>query len=252
MKVIGVIPARYGSTRFPGKPLALLAGRPLVLHVVDRAREASGLDEFLVATDDDRIAEVVREAGAEVVMTSAQCATGSDRIAEAIAGRDCDIVVNLQGDEPDVNPAVIDQCIQALADDPECGVATAMIAIRDKADFESPHIVKVVCDTSGRALFFSRAQIPSPARLTGSQTAEPGFIWGMKHLGLYAYRTDVLRRFVAWPQTPIEKRESLEQMRLLENGIVIRVVETQWDSVGVDTPEELERLNASLAERRQA
>lgn len=263
LNIAGVIPARYGSTRFPGKSLALLGGRALILHVVDRAREAAKLDTLVVATDDERIADVVRadavHAGhCEVQMTSPQCATGSDRVAEVARGRDWDIVVNIQGDEPCLDPGVIDALVQALIDDPDCGVATPVVPIADEADFLSPHVVKAVADAEGRALYFSRSPLPSSSRLTPSETrAETGaavesnpdgehFRWGMKHLGLYAFRTAVLFEFTQWPQTPLERREQLEQLRLLEHGVKIKIIETDHDSVGVDTPEELDRLNNLL------
>lgn len=247
MKVVGVIPSRYASSRFPGKPLALIQGRPLILHVVDQVRRAKSLNHMLVATDDERIASVVREAGGEVVMTTSDCPTGSDRIAQAIGDAPYDIVVNIQGDEPKVDPGVIDATVEALLASPDCGVSTAMVPIRVKDDFLSPHVVKVVCDKNGRALYFSRSPIPSPARLSPPVANVPDFVWGMKHLGLYAFRKQILMDFVTWPQTPIEQRECLEQLRLMENGISIRVVEVVHDSIGVDTPEELAQLNQSLS-----
>jgi 3-deoxy-manno-octulosonate cytidylyltransferase (CMP-KDO synthetase) len=250
MKVVGVIPSRYGSTRFPGKPLALIQGRPLIAHVVDRVREARSLDRFLVATDDERIARAVREAGGEVAMTSSSCPTGSDRVAEAVGEGGWDIIVNIQGDEPNVDPSVIDRTVEALVESPDCGVATAMVALYNKEDFLSPSNVKVVCDGRGRALYFSRSPIPSLARLDEAATRAASFVWGMKHLGLYAYRKEVLMQFVRWPQTPLEKRECLEQLRLMEHGVAIRVVEVQHDSIGVDTPEELEQLNRTLSGAR--
>jgi 3-deoxy-manno-octulosonate cytidylyltransferase (CMP-KDO synthetase) len=247
MKIVGVIPSRYASTRFPGKPLALILGKPLILHTIDQAKQARLLDRVVVATDDDRIAKVVRDAGHEVRMTSPDCPTGSDRVAQAIGHEDWDIVVNIQGDEPKVDPGVIDRAVQALIDMPDCGVSTAMVALRNREDYEASSNVKVVCAPDGRALYFSRSPIPSPARLSEAEKSAPGFVWGMKHLGLYAFRKDVLMKFVKWPQTPLEKRECLEQLRLMEHGIGIRVVEVDHDSIGVDTPEELEQLNRSLS-----
>lgn len=249
MRTIGVIPSRYASTRYPGKPLALIQGKPLILHVVDQARKARLLDRVLVATDDERIAEVVRSAGCDVALTSPDCPTGSDRVAEAIGGEDWDIVVNIQGDEPKVDPAVIDRTTQGLIDAPRCGVGTAMVPIRRKEDFLSPHVVKVVCDPEGRALYFSRSPIPSPDRLAPQASEAADFVWGMKHLGLYAFRREVLVDFVRWEQTPLERRECLEQLRLMEHGVGIRVVQVEHDSIGVDTPEELEALNRTLAGR---
>ena len=247
MKVVGVIPSRYASVRYPGKALALLRGKPLILHVVDQVRRATSLDEVIVATDDDRIADAVRSAHCQVAMTSSECPTGSDRVAEAVRGRDWDIVVNIQGDEPDVDPRVIDRVVEALIESPDCGVGTAMVPIRDRESFFSPHNVKAICDPQGRAIYFSRSPLPSPERLSEDEIDEPGFCWGMKHLGLYAYRLAVLLEFTQWAQTPLEKREQLEQLRLLEHGIKIRIVEVEHDSIGVDTPEEL-----AQAERRMS
>lgn len=242
MKIAGVIPARYASKRFPGKALVQLHGKPLIVHVVERARMATCLDALVVATDDERIADAVRAIGADVAMTSPECQTGSDRVAEVARGEAWDIVVNIQGDEPYIDPGVIDAVAGALAESQDCGVGTAMVAIRNQEDFLSPHVVKVVCDPRGRAMYFSRSPIPSPARLSAAEIGEPGFCWGMKHLGLYAYRKWTLMDFTRREQTPIEKRECLEQLRLMEHGVGIRVVEVQHDSIGVDTPEELMRL----------
>jgi len=244
LKVVGVIPARFGSVRFPGKALYPLHGKPLVVHTLDRARAALKLDEVYVATDHDDIAEAIRDAGGDVVMTSPACATGSDRIAEVVRARgaDWDIVVNIQGDEPYIDPAVIDAVVKALIDSTDCGVSTAMVAIRRHDDFESPHNVKAVATPDGRALYFSRSPIPSPARLTDEELNAPNFFWGMKHLGLYAFRKEILLQYTNWTQTPLEQRERLEQLRLMEHGVKIRLVEVEHDSIGVDTPEELERL----------
>ncbi len=252
MKVVGVIPARYGSTRFPGKALVSLHGKPLILHVVDRVREASLLNHFCVATDDDRIAEAVRSTGCEVALTSKNCATGSDRIAEVVRkqGKDWDIIVNIQGDEPYISPTVIDAVVEALMASPDCGVSTAMVPILRKEDFYSPHVVKAVADSQGRALYFSRSPIPSPDRLTPEELRAEDFCWGMKHLGIYAYRKAILMDFTQWPQTPLEKRERLEQLRLMEHGIRIRIVEVAHDSIGVDTPEELAELEGISINRK--
>lgn len=249
MKTVGIIPARYGSTRFPGKALASLHGKPIIVHCAESTSRATTLDRVIIATDHEAIAEVVREAGFEVAMTSPDCMTGGDRVAEVVRklGADWEIVVNVQGDEPYISPAVIDDIVGALRDAPDCGVSTAMVKIPTKEDFLSPHNVKAVASPTGRALYFSRSPIPSLARVTEEEVAAPDFYWGMKHLGLYAYRKDVLLKFTQWPQTPLEKRERLEQLRLMENGIGIRIVEVAHDSVGVDTPEELEALRKAVA-----
>lgn len=246
MKAVGVIPSRFGSVRYPGKPLALLQGKPLILHVVEQARRAESLEEVIVATDDERIAEVVRSAQCAVRLTSPACATGSDRVAEVACGTDWEIVVNIQGDEPRLDPKVIDRVVEGLVEAPDCGVSTAMVAIRDREDFFSDHVVKVVCDEQGRALYFSRSPLPSPRRLEPSDADAPDFRWGMKHLGLYAFRNQVLMDFTRGSPSCLEQHERLEQLRLLERGVKIRVVEVEHDSIGVDTPEEMEQLNLIL------
>ncbi len=245
MKIAAVIPARYASVRFPGKALALLHGKPIVLRCVEQVKQCRCMDEVIVATDDERIARVVREAGHAVAMTSPDCATGSDRVAEVVRarGNDWDIIVNVQGDEPYIDPGVVDSVARALAESPDCGVATAMVRFKTKEDFLSPHNVKAVAAPDGRALYFSRSPIPSIARLTDAEIEAPDFCWGHKHLGLYAYRRETLLEYTQWPQTPLEKRERLEQLRLMERGVGIKLVEVAHDSIGVDTPEELEQLS---------
>lgn len=247
MRVVGVIPARYGSTRFPGKPLALLQGKALILHVIDRLRATKHLEEIVVATDDRRILDVAQGHDCKAVMTSDQCQSGSDRVAEVAADQPWEIVLNVQGDEPTVDPGVLDAVVEALDRNPDCGVSTAMVPIHDRSDFFSPHVVKVVCDPEGRAFYFSRSPIPSPDRLEASAADEPGFIWGMKHLGIYAFRKEVLMSYAKWQPAELEQREQLEQLRLLDHGVNICVVRTEHDSIGVDTPEELEQLERSLA-----
>ncbi len=242
-RIAGVIPARYGATRFPGKPLALLHGRPLIVHVCENVARARMLERLWVATDDERIASAVEEAGFEARMTPSDCASGTDRIAASLRADEVwEILVNIQGDEPRIDPQVIDSVAIALAEAKDCGVATAAVPIRNEADFRSPHVVKVVLTPEGRALYFSRSPLPSPDRLTAAEREAPGFCWGLKHLGLYAFRRAVLSQFAAWLPTPLEQRERLEQLRFLENGVGIRVVEVEHDSIGVDTPEELALL----------
>lgn len=247
MDILGVIPARYGSTRFPGKLLAPLQGRPLILHTIDAARTARGLTDLVVATDDERIADAVRPSGVEVIMTSPDCASGSDRAAEVIRNRAADVIVNIQGDEPRLEGEVIDAVVGGLLETEAWGVATPVVALRNEKDFTSPHVVKAVSDPAGSALYFSRAPIPSMTRVTSADRETPGFIWGWKHLGLYAFRRKALIAFTSWTPTPLEQREQLEQLRLLENGIKIRIVEVEKDSIGVDTPEELAELNRKLS-----
>ncbi|MFP4379789.1 MAG: 3-deoxy-manno-octulosonate cytidylyltransferase [Candidatus Sumerlaeia bacterium] len=255
MSTIAVIPARYGSTRFPGKPLADICGKPLIAHVIDRAREAATVDEVVVATDDGRIVEAVKACDARAVMTSPHCPSGTDRIAEAIEDYpDATIILNLQGDEPLMSPEVIDQTVTALSVDMDSAVATAMIPITCREDFESPHVVKVVCDQEGRALYFSRAPIPCLIRAEDADLArfnpgDAGF-WGYKHFGLYVYRREPLLEFVDLEPSRLECTEKLEQLRFLENGMQIRVVQVEVDSIGVDTPEDLEKVRAIMKKRQ--
>jgi 3-deoxy-manno-octulosonate cytidylyltransferase (CMP-KDO synthetase) len=244
MRIAGVIPARYASSRFPGKPLALLHGRPMIVHVCEQAARTRLLEAVWVATDDDRIAAAVTAAGFEARMTPSSCASGTDRIAASLRPDEpWDILVNIQGDEPCIHPGVVDGVAQALVDHPECGVSTAAVPILDRESFFSPHVVKVVLTPGGQALYFSRAPLPSVARLNEADTQQPDFVWGLKHMGLYAYRREILMKYSSWQQTPLEKRECLEQLRLMEHGIELQVAVVEHDSIGVDTPEELAALN---------
>lgn len=227
--VVIVIPARYASVRLPGKALAEIAGLPMIQHVHLRAQEVSGVDVVLVATDDERIASVVRGFGGEVVMTSADHTSGSDRVWEAVAGRDAAIVVNVQGDEPLLNPKVVEAVLAPFAD-PAVQVTTAATAL-DDIDRDNPSAVKVVLDLRGDALYFSRSLIPSSGP-------------ALRHLGVYAYRREALGRFCAWSPGPLERAERLEQLRLLEHGERIRVVQVGAAAPSVDTPEDLARVRA--------
>jgi len=243
-----VIPARYGSTRLPGKPLADIGGRPLIDHVWRRAGLTRLAERVLVATDDERIRRALPP-HAEVVMTSADHPSGSDRVAEAVKGVNCAIVVNVQGDLPLLDPALIDDLISLLRADRELGMATVAAPIRAAEEFRNPSVVKVVCDARGRALYFSRAPIPYSRERPG----EPG--GALRHVGIYAYRRPVLSKFAALTPTPLERTEKLEQLRALENGIVIGVVR-RADSVPleVDTPEDLaevRRVMAAMEERHR-
>lgn len=239
MKVVAVIPARWASTRFPGKMLAPLGGKPLVLWAVERAREASEVERVIVATDDARILDAMQAAGVETCMTSPTHRCGSERVAETIRYEPCDIVVNLQGDEPFVDPAAIDAAVRALRTDTHAQVSTLASATRDPAMLADPHRVKVVTDAAGRALYFSRAPIPWN-RDAG------GCVEGLIHLGLYAFRHAYLLEFVASDEEPLEKTERLEQLRILEAGVKIRVVTGAWDALGVDVPADLERAESIL------
>ncbi len=234
-----IIPARYGASRFPGKPLAILAGKPLICHVAERAMKARGVDVVAVATDDERIAAAARSCGARAVMTGA-ARTGTDRVAEAarkLTPRPR-IVVNLQGDEPLIEPAAIEGLLAAM-EDPAVEMATLARPLGE-GELERPHVVKVVCTASGDALYFSRA--PIPHRRAGGESP-----LARAHVGIYAFREPFLQAFAALAPGRLEEEESLEQLRALERGHGIRVVETTYGGFGVDTPEDLERARAILA-----
>lgn len=246
MKIIGVIPARYASTRFPGKSLCNIDGKPLIRHVVERCRGARSLAEVVVATDDERIFRAV-SGFCDVEMTRQDHPSGSDRIAEVVARRDCDAVVNVQGDEPLIDPAVIDAVARELE---SADMSTAATPIRDPVAWSSPNTVKVVMGLQGRALYFSRSTIPfarDAATLPLEQRVAAFPV--MKHLGIYGYRRETLLRLVQMPQSPLEQAEKLEQLRALENGISIAVVRVNHDSIGVDVPEDVERVERLLALR---
>jgi 3-deoxy-manno-octulosonate cytidylyltransferase (CMP-KDO synthetase) len=237
--ILGVLPARWGSVRFPGKPLHRIAGKPLIQHVWERCSRCLSLDEVLVATDDSRIAEAVVAFGGRAVMTSSDHPTGTDRIAEAAAGSRATHLLNIQGDEPLIDPALVDELAAALVADPTLDMVTAANPLdpNDPA-VADPNVVKVVTALDGRALYFSRSPLPF------FRNAVEG-LPVLRHKGIYGYRRDFLERFVGWAPTPLEKAESLEQLRALENGASIRVIRTLDTSPGVDTPEqalEVERL----------
>ena len=243
MNTIGIVPARYASTRFPGKPLALIAGKPLIQHVVEQCQKARSLSEVIVATDDTRIWEVAQNF-CRAEMTRPDHPSGSDRIAE-VAGRcTCDAVVNIQGDEPLIDPAVIDAVAGALARDE---MSTAATRIKNPEELDNPNVVKVVVSAAGRALYFSRRTIPylreAASRSAGERLAAFAFL---KHLGIYGYRRETLLRLVKFPVSPLENAEKLEQLRALENGIQIAVVKVDYDSVSVDTPKDVKRVEEIL------
>ncbi len=245
MKVLGIIPARYGSTRFPGKPLALLAGRPMVQWVYERAAQAELLNEVIIATDDQRIFEAVNKFGGRVVMTRADHPSGSDRIAEVAAKSNAEIIVNIQGDEPLLEPAAIDLGVKILLDHPAGQVGTLVRPIRDAADLRNPNIVKVALAQDNTALYFSRSAIPfcRGAKTDAEWLQQPTYF---KHIGLYIFRRETLLQFVKWPPGVLEKIESLEQLRLLENGVKVHVAVTEYEARSVDTPEDLEALTMEL------
>jgi len=235
MKVLCVIPARYASTRLPGKPLKDIAGKPMVVRVYERASQAGLVNETLVATDDERIKTAVEAAGGKAMLTRADHATGTDRLAEvAEAYPDVDLIVNVQGDEPLIDPGLIDDLAGLFEGEPELAMATVKTEIEDEAEQKNPNNVKVVCDKAGYALYFSRSLMPYPRK---------GGCPVYKHIGIYAYRRDFLLHYAKMEPTPLEQAESLEQLRALENGYRIKVVETKAKFVGVDTVEDLERVN---------
>jgi len=237
MKVIVGIPARFASSRFPGKPLAMLAGRPMIAHVVEKAKQAN-VGEVLVATDDARIAEAAASAGARVCMTHSDHASGSDRLAEALAELDCDVVVNVQGDEPMIDPAAIRAVLEPFATQPDLPMATLAHPIRDDFELQDANAVKVVCDARGHALYFSRAPIPY---LRNEAAATP-----LKHVGLYAYRRDFLLHYSSLTPSPLEQAEQLEQLRVLHHGHAIAVTVGDFHCIGIDTPADLARAEALL------
>ncbi len=236
MKIVGVVPARYASVRFPGKPLAPLAGKPMLLHVLEAARAARKLTRVAVATDDERIAAAVRGAGGEAILTSPDAASGTDRLAEAARTIPADIYVNIQGDEPMMSPENIDLAVEALLETGERKIATLAIPMPAQ-EASDPNAVKVAVARDGRALYFSRAPIPFP------RSGAPAYL---KHLGLYAYRAATLAELAALPPSPLEKTESLEQLRWLEAGYDVWVARAVNDSIGVDTPEDLARVEGLM------
>src|SRR5262245_15181592 len=244
MRVIGVIPARYRSSRLEGKPLADILGKPMIQHVYERARQASNLDCVVVATDDERIRRAVADFGGEAVMTSAEHRSGTDRVAEAIASDSADIVVNIQGDEPMLDPVMLEEVIEPFRQGTSAGLVTLKKEVFHDDEFADPGGVKVVTDPRGIALYFSRSLVPYPRSRT------PHFRV-FEHVGVYAYTRNCLLQLAALPVSPLEEIESLEQLRALENGIPILVVETQsrTQGISVDTQADLERVREALREQ---
>lgn len=236
--IIGAIPARYASVRLPGKPLRLLAGRPIIEHVYRRCQRALNLSRVVVLTDDERVAETVVSFGGDCQMTPADCASGTDRIAHAARDWDAAAIVNIQGDEPLIDPTAVDAVALHLRQHPDDSMVTLAAPISNQ-DFADPNVVKVVCDGRGYALYFSRASIPFPRHESSAKR--------LAHVGIYGYRKDVLLRLAALEPTPLERGESLEQLRALENGIPIRVLEVTSSEPGIDTPHDLARAEALLA-----
>ena len=245
-KAVGIIPARWGSTRFPGKALHPIAGQPLLRRVWERCRRAKKLDRLIIATDDFRIAEAAFNWGAEIAMTSPNHASGTDRIAEVAAKlKQFAHIINIQGDEPLIDPKLVDRLVRELRRDRRLEMITAAHPFEDPGDAQSPHQVKVVLNANGDALYFSRAVIPFVRDAGGKRQY-------CRHQGIYGYRRDLLLRFVRWKTSPLERAEALEQLRALENGVRIRVVMTGSGSPGVDTPEDarmIERLIGAASQR---
>jgi 3-deoxy-manno-octulosonate cytidylyltransferase (CMP-KDO synthetase) len=255
-KVIAVIPARWSSTRFPGKPLATICGKPMIQWVVEQAGKASTVSDVIVATDDDRIAQVVRGFGGTVVMTASDHLSGTDRVAEVAESRDCGIVVNIQGDEPLIPPENIDLIVAPLVSDATVKISTLRMRIDSVEDLANPDICKVVVDHSGNALYFSRAPVPFDRDGWSRDLKDGESVWprdmemkAYKHIGLYAYRKSFLMEFPRLKASRLESIEKLEQLRILENGVSIRVVETRKDSIGVDREEDLLLVEKLLAKK---
>lgn len=241
MKVLCVIPARYASTRLPGKPLSMIAGKPMIQHVYERACQAKMPDEVVVATDNELVEKAVLDFGGKAVMTSPDHPSGTDRLAEvALMYPDVDIIVNVQGDEPMIPPEVIDNLAAVFEADQELNMATMKVQM-DEEDYDNPAAVKVVTDLNGYALYFSRSLMPYPRN-------KPEGFKVFKHVGIYAYRRSFLLKYAALNPTPLEKTESLEQLRALENGYKIKVLESDFKGIGVDTPEDLAAVNKLFAE----
>jgi len=235
-KILGVIPARFASTRFPGKVLSLIAGKTMLQHVYQRASLSSYLTSVIIATDDDAVFQAARSFGARVRMTRADHLSGTDRVAEVASAEGADLVVNIQGDEPLIDPAAIDAAILPLAHMPELVMGTLKKRIENPREINDPNVVKVVTDQAGDAIYFSRCPVPFEREKSGNP---PYF----KHIGLYVYQREFLLAYSSLPVGPLESAERLEQLRALENGYRIRVVETEYESLGVDTPEDLERVS---------
>ncbi|HKA30083.1 MAG TPA: 3-deoxy-manno-octulosonate cytidylyltransferase [Candidatus Binatia bacterium] len=242
---VAIIPARYGSTRLPGKALAGIAGRPMVWHVAERARRARGIARVIVATDDVRISDAVADTGVEVALTRADHPSGTDRLAEVARGLDAGVLINVQGDLPLLDPLMIEALAARMADDPALPMATLAVPVHDDGEWRSPHVVKVVASADHRALYFSRSPVP----FDRDGTRAPNEPLGWRHVGMYAYRRDVLLRLAELPPSPLERRERLEQLRALEHGIAIGIV--AWSGtaplIEVDTPADLERARAALS-----
>jgi 3-deoxy-manno-octulosonate cytidylyltransferase (CMP-KDO synthetase) len=239
-KTLAIIPARYASNRFPGKPLVKIAGKSMIQHVWERAMQTQAVDEVLVATDDQRILNAVEKFGGKAVLTSTEHKTGTDRIVEALSGHSCDWVLNIQGDEPLVLPSDLERLIRKAQHTEGTKAATLIFKITDEAKLHDPNVVKVTLNQSSQALYFSRSMIPFPRAPQTSNFS----IW--HHLGVYLFKRDFLMQFHQWPQSPLEQTEQLEQLRILENGETLLCVEAENDGVGVDVPQDVEYAEMML------
>jgi 3-deoxy-manno-octulosonate cytidylyltransferase (CMP-KDO synthetase) len=240
MRVVCVIPARYGSTRFPGKPLALINGKPMIQHVYEQVKKAKTIDEVVIATDYEDIIKKADQFGGIAIMTRNDHESGSDRIAEVAEKVDGDIFLNVQGDEPLIHPELIDEIIALSKENPQ-HVITAKTKLESVEEVNNPNVVKVVTSSNNDALYFSRSPIPYKRNEIN--------INYFKHLGIYCYPKDILKSYVGLPKSMLEKVESLEQLRLLENGYKLKVLETSYDAVGVDTPEDIKKVESLMEER---
>jgi len=244
-KAVGIIPARWASTRFPGKPLHLIANKPLLQHVWERCRRAKKLDEVIIATDDMRIAKAAFDWGAEVAMTSPNHQSGTDRIAEVVRkARQFGLIINIQGDEPLTEPVLLDRFVETLRSDRKIDIVTAAHPFEIAAEASSPHQVKVIVDLNGNALYFSRYAVPFPRNRAAA-------IKYLRHQGIYGFRRKALLDFVRLKPTPLERAESLEQLRALENGVKVHVLVTKRGSPGVDTPADAKALEQKLARAKR-
>jgi len=243
LRVVGVIPSRYGAQRFPGKPLAMIAGVPMIVRVVRQAQKARRLSEVWVATDDKRITQTVEKSGARAVMTPSSLKSGTDRIAYALRDQKVDIVVNIQGDEPVMAPQAIDAAVEVLQKDRKVLMSTVVIPLRDKREWMDPNVVKAVLGLKGDVLYFSRAPIPHPR--------EGGMPKAYKHMGLYGYRPGWLQVMAGLKPTPLELTERLEQLRAMENGVVIRAAVRKVESIAVDVPADVKKVEAFLKKKNE-
>ncbi len=246
MEAVGVIPARYASTRFEGKVIKDLCGKPVIQHVYERAKKAKMLDELIIAVDDERVMRVVEGFGAKAVFTSKSHTTGTDRLAEVVNAIDVKYIVNIQGDEPLINPMVIDDLVRAMQKDKDIAMATVVKKSTSEDEFRSPDVVKAILNDENFAMYFSRSPIPTLLK----PGAEGAYFY--KHLGIYAYSKDFLFTFKKLPASYLEKGERLEQLRALENGYKIKAIETKFETVGVDTPADLELAKIIMTKEQNA